>query len=340
MDFLKGLAAIAVITLHFPFPESTIKGILFPFLVEMAVPAFLFISGFLSSVSLSKRGITNLENSYKIDEIIRKILRTAIPFTVFFVIEFVIFRYTGLYKVDAFEYGILALFFDWLTGGKGQGSYYFPITFQFVFLFPLIYFAVKRWKYKGLIAMFLTNLSFEIIKTAYGMGEGEYRLLIFRYIFIIACGCFSALSGEWYTELSQKQRCVNVLLMVLSVVAGAGFIFLFTHTAYTPKIIKYWSATSLFSCLYYGPIMYILSRMHFKFLPLEMAGRASFHIFLVQMLYYIYFKTNGLYLREYGLSVLICVSIGVIFWLIDIEVRKLFKLLFIKKGNPVAEGGE
>lgn len=46
----------------------------------------------------------------------------------------------------------------------------------------------------GLVICFLWNAIFEIIKTCYSMGENCYRLLIFRYIFAIAYGCFMSIN--------------------------------------------------------------------------------------------------------------------------------------------------
>ena len=77
-----------------------------------------------------------------------------------------------------------------LTGGTGPGSYYYPVMMQFVFVAPLIFCVIKKYEEKGVVLSFVANLFYEVLQRAYGMNEQCYRLLLFRYTFLIAFGCY------------------------------------------------------------------------------------------------------------------------------------------------------
>lgn len=322
-DVIKGLLIIAVIALHFPFKIISEKAVIFPYFLEFAVPGFMFISGYVRTLSYEKKGASSIGDAYDRDKILRSLIRLVVPFTLFFVFAQIFMRIIGLYTVGIVEYGLLALFFDYLRGFIGQGSYYFPLMLQFVFVFPLVWYRVRTKGFKGVIEVFFINLLYEVLKTAYGMSDFEYRFILLRYLFIIACGSFAA--------LYEKKTCkINNILMTASVIIGGAFIYLFTYTSYgeRAKIITYWQGTSLFACLYAAPLLFLFivkGKMRFK--PLEIIGRASFNIFLVQMLYYIYYhfavKEPAGDFAEYLLSVLICVTAGVLFWLLEQPLTKL-----------------
>ena len=322
IDFLKGILALFIITLHFDFPEFSIARKLFPVSVEMAVPMFLFISGYLGTLSFNKNGIDSFFAAYSHKFWFPKIKRIVFPFVLFFVAEQILFRVWKFYTVDIFEYGVLALLFDFLTGGKGQGSYYFPIMLQYVFVFPVIFFVIKKNGFKGLCGVFGINLLFEVLKQAYGMPEYEYRLLIFRYLYVIAAGCFAAFEcdskGDALYTIKKKP-----LVSTISFFLGLGFICLFCYTNYRPKIITLWASTSVLCCLYIVPLMSAyVKKVSIRFAPIELLGKASWHIFLFQMLYYVYYYSvashpiDNLVLRYIG-SVLICISGGVLFYFFE-----------------------
>ena len=82
------------------------------------------------------------------------------------------------------------------SGGYGPGSYYVPVMVQFVFLFPLIEKIVYRYRFAGVVFFGGCNLLYEILQRLYGMGESCYRLLIFRYLLLIAYGCWLAVDRQ------------------------------------------------------------------------------------------------------------------------------------------------
>lgn len=322
VDVLKGIFIIFVLITHTWIEPSTRNMLGFTFWADMSVPAFMLISGYVSTYSIERNGNSVIEKAYEPWQIIRKILRFVIPFSIAFIAEWIVLRCFGIYTVGIKEYGIFAFLLYYLRGGTGQGSYYFPIMIQFVFLFPIIYYFIKKYDLKGLIGCFLANGLFELLKIAYGMNDYEYRLLVFRYVFIIAAGCYIAL-GNWQKISKGKQ----IVLSVICVVIGVGFSYLFSYTNYVPKVITYWKTTSFLACLYLVPIFCVLlTKVRLGFKPLELIGKAAFNIMLVQKIYFIFLQKTYEIIPNVGvhlfISILNCVTVGVIFYIFESKLTK------------------
>lgn len=106
---------------------------------------------------------------------------------------------------------------------------------------------------------------------------------------------------------------------------GIAFISLIIYGGYTPKILNAtWASTNFISGLSIAPLMmWLLQNTNIRFKPLEIVGRASYHIFLVQMEYYLgyYQKTYAVaHEQNYihlALGVAICLLVGIIFYYVD-----------------------
>jgi len=320
IDVLKGILIINVIILHFPYVDPEIQKYLFPFTLAMTVPCFMMISGYVSGLSFAKRRINSLEAAYSPMLIAEKMVRFVVPFTMAFIAEWILFRLHGIYQVDIKTYGILALGMDYLRGAIGPGNYYFPIMIQFIFLIPVIYYIIKKNQLKGLFYCFVINAVYEVVQHAYLLNYETYRLLIFRYLFIIAAGCYFAIHP---VKPSRKYVVVGAACMTI----GIAFICLFSFTSYAPKIITYWNTTSFVTMLYIIPILgWMLTNVKIKCRPLEIVGRASFNIFLVQMIFYslrgaVYESVQECW-AKLCISIGVCVGIGILFYYIEQPITK------------------
>ena len=306
---------------------------LFPFWINMTVPCFIFLTGYVSALSLKRQKVATYEDAVANGRILKKMIRFVIPFTMAFIAEWILLRLFGIYMVNIFTYGPIAFCLDYIRGGVGMGSYYVPLMIQCVIVFPVIYFVVKKYQLKGVIYCFVANALFEVLKTAYYMNDAEYRLLIFRYIFILSAGVYVAIC-----EI--KKTKVMLILCTLCFVIGLFFLYLFSYTAYEPKIIQYWSTTSFVVCLYIVPVMgFLVSKVKLRCYPLELIGKSSYNIFLVQMIYYVLSdKVYELFpLGDFKLicNIVICVVIGVLFYYIEKPITgscmKLIDKYFNKK---------
>lgn len=215
-------------------------------------------------------------------------------------------------------HSISQIFWIYLVGGQGPGSYYYPCMIQFIFLFPVIFFIVRKHGQRGLLLCGVINVVYELLKTAYGIDGESYRLLVFRYILVIAYGCYLATSEEKKTHMAE---------MLLSL-AGIAYVLVFVYMGRKPIITEYWTGTSFAACLWILPILKkLIQSSRLRFRPLELLGKASYHIYLTQMVYYrmwaalLYEKISSRSL-QIVLSLTICLLAGILFYWFETPITK------------------
>lgn len=315
IDIIKGLGMVIIILTHFNFSNDERLRFLFPFWVDPAVPIFIIISGYMYAMSYQRKNIVNLSDGINYKFIIDKIVRYTIPFAMAYVVEV---TYWIIAKLDFSIYGIGAMA---ITGGIGPGSYYYPIMIQFIFIFPFIYCIIRKFDFCGVMICFFINGVYEIVQRCYGMSETNYRLLLFRYIFLMAFGCYL------FIGKTRPKKWVAVM----SVLLGAGWLVLVQYMNYKPKVITYWYGTCLFAALWIVPFMWILIKspklQSISCKPLELCGKASYNIFLTQMVFYMYgsaFVYRHVENRfvQFVVCMVINLSIGIIFYLIENKITK------------------
>lgn len=88
LDIIKGLMIIFIIITHFRFvypDDYTRYG--FYFWIDMAVPVFMIITGYVTAIQLRKRGVESFDQAYSIEIVIPKVLRFLIPFSLIMLLE-------------------------------------------------------------------------------------------------------------------------------------------------------------------------------------------------------------------------------------------------------------
>lgn len=141
IDFLKGICIIFVIITHCNWEDTEKLKLLFPFYIDMAVPVFMIISGYMYAVSYKKNNINSIGDAYLAKNIINKILRFTIPFSIIFITEQIVYF---LQNGQQYSKSILDFIHLFLIGGTGPGSYYYPVMIQFIFVYPVIFFYYKK----------------------------------------------------------------------------------------------------------------------------------------------------------------------------------------------------
>lgn len=164
IDFAKGICILMIIVTHYAWEEPERLRYFFPFWIDMAVPIFMIISGFVYAKSFEKHHIENIGVAYSVRICLSKIIRYTVPFVIAFAIEEIAFN-----SIGTVDHGILQLGSIFLCGGIGPGSYYYPIMIQFIFYFPIIYFIIRKYDYKGVFICALINVIYEVLKSVYGM---------------------------------------------------------------------------------------------------------------------------------------------------------------------------
>lgn len=331
IDYLKAISIIMVIITHYAWQDKI--NAWFLFLINMAVPVFMLISGYNFSASGTRNAQGRFRKMYDHEILVPKIIRFTLPFLFIFVFEII------LKMVQGEEYSLLDILSRFFQGGYGPGSYYYPIMIQLLFVFPVIYFLVAKLNWGGVLIAAQLNFIYEILIHKMDVEVEDYRLLVFRYIFYIALGCYLFF-------FTQKKISVWILLLMMTL--GSGYLVAVYYEGYEPRLFTYWTRTCMITALYIFPIVYLLFHycMDFKIHGkigeiLSEIGKASYHIFLVQMVYY-HFEFGKMFA---GLSVALqvicnvafCLSIGYLFYFIEQKGKRkqnFFVRNFVKnKGN-------
>ena len=300
-DYLKAFAILFVVLTHSSFPEEIKKLFVFPYLIYSAVPIFIIVSGYMYSKHYSAN-----KNKILDKEFIGKQFENLMgPYLVAFLSEIIIFRLSNSEK-DFKE--ILIMF---ISGGWGPGGYYIQILMQLLFLFPIIYYIVKKieLKFGGIFCVGI-QLLIEFIFHYNNLPSELYRLLIFRYIVFIYLGILL---------FENKKKVKNTYLIVVSVLSFI-YIYLITYKSYVPDLFfRLWTSTSLPTAGWtFGLVVFYLSKVRRFNVVLHRIitsiGKATYFIFLFQLIYF-NFKPGNLSSSSFFciIDMLICTLGGILF---------------------------
>lgn len=316
LDYLKAICIIGVVTLHVKVPKFIAHQLLFPFWAQLAVPFFMVIAGYVLTISWQSkhdyRGMKDLLKQYFLSGYFEtKFWYYFIPFLIVFAAELIYFhRPINFYTIE----GIGDRF---LSGGFfGPGSYFIPVFFKFLVFFPFIYFLMKK-GLPGFILILILHVAFEIWVVKSGMPTSAYRLTFCKYLGFVAIGIGLALYR------------VRLIYVILSMAFGAAYICASQYFLIRFPIFRKWSLTALPTAFWVGGIIYLMLRakviekINLPFLSL--IGRATYHIFLVQMLFYTCIKnqfSNIFY--NIAFNVPLCLGVGLIFYVLHTKTFRWF----------------
>lgn len=316
LDYMKAVCIIMVIITHYNWSDKSSP--FFTMFINMAVPVFMILSGYNFSMSNKKKAGGKLSKMYDVHLLESKLERFLVPFFVICLVEIVLLLIEGKH---------INLFRIFAYGAYGPGSYYVPILIQLIFIFPIIYKLVEKNAKLGLTLAAVGNLVYEIVVRVSGMEKYYYRLLIGRYILLIAFGC--------YLYLHPEQR-VKKHQMVAMLIIGLSYIYEILWLDRDPVLFEFWTPTAMPIAFYIFPVVVmIFRRFYHSHIPgalgkgLALLGQASYHIFLVQMVYY-HFELGGILMKlpmvaAISCNIVICCGVGVLFYEADMYFTGKFK---------------
>lgn len=166
--------------------------IIFPYVLDMAVPLFLLISAYLRTAKIQRQG---LRDSYSLNEIVKSFVSTVTAYTMIVLVQYAVsilrHRYFGFDLL--FIPGSYRSFLWWIvSGASGPGSYYVPILLQLILYFSLIYLLFRRSKNVGLVCTLLINTVYELLVAGLALSPVLYRLLIFDTLLFWVWGSISS----------------------------------------------------------------------------------------------------------------------------------------------------
>ena len=308
LDYLKAICVLMVIITHYDWTDKTSP--FFTMLINMAVPVFMIISGYNFAMSNCKKADGKLGKMYGWNIMKPKLIRFLVPFFAICLIEI------ALLVVEERAIHPLRIF---LLGAYGPGSYYVPVMLQLLIIFPIIYILVDRNAKVGIAVAGVANLLFEIAVKIFEVDKYFYRLSIGRYLLLIAFGCYLYLHPEHRVKRYQ----MGTMFFV-------GFAYIVAVFGFNKDLMlfDYWKTTAMPVAFYIFPIVILLfRRFYHSRIPgilgrlLTWIGQASYHIFLVQMVYY-HFELGGAIMQTVWyiavpFNILVSVPMGLAFYELD-----------------------
>lgn len=308
LDYLKAICVLMVIVTHYNWTDKTSP--FFTLLINMAVPVFMIISGYNFAMSNSKKAEGKLGKMYGWSVIKPKLVRFLVPFFTICLMEIV------LLVINEKKVHPGRIF---LLGAYGPGSYYVPIMLQLLVIFPIIYVLVDRNAKLGITLAGIANLLFEVAVKIFEIDKYYYRLSIGRYLLLIAFGCYLYLHPE--QRVKRYQMWTMFLVGLAYIIAVLGF-------DKEIGLFEYWKTTAMPVAFYIFPIVILLFRRFYHCrIPgslgslLTWMGQASYHIFLIQMVYY-HFELGGRMMEAawyiaVPFNILVTVPAGLAFYEMD-----------------------
>lgn len=324
IDYLKAIGIVMVIITHYEWEDKTTP--FFTWVIAMAVPIFMLLMSYNFSMSFERKTHGRFLELYQWKTVMPRIVRFTVPFVMIFVLEMILERLEGQ------AYSLKNMVVCFIEGGIGPGSYYYPILIQLLFLFPIIYLLVKHASWLGVAAVALLNFAYEYYVRYSEMELDTYRLLAPRYLMFLAMGCYL-----YFHFKDEKKYPLSAWSLLPGFVVGFSFIVWVYQLENQPELelFRFWTRTSMLTAFYIFPIIYLL--FHYlknKKIPgkagvfLSEIGKASYHIFLVQMVYFEFFD-DILFPMHPAIpvtmgNVVVCVAVGYGFYLLEKNLHEKY----------------
>lgn len=286
IDLVKTIAIISVILLH-TIPSLFLYRIYAPFHIWQAIPLFMLLAGITSTLSVERFGKIGI--SYLKKSSLKYMRRIIFPFTLVWLVEIFIIILFG-------EISLLDIFYSYFAGGIGPGSYFTPLFIQHILFFPILYYFIIKIKkinvYFQLIFFFFVSLLIDWLTFRMGVSDGLYRLLYVRYLFAVVLGIYI---WKYKNSISKKAFVIPCILSIcyIYLIAYLNWIPPFHHPSWIFQHAPcYFYTVFLVFLLWKIPIIYrVLSeKINLKisntFHLILIIGKASYHIYLAQMVYF------------------------------------------------------
>jgi peptidoglycan/LPS O-acetylase OafA/YrhL len=288
IDLLKGAAVLSVIALH----GLTTRGLhdaWAPLHVGQAVPVFLVLMGINAASSFRDRRDSSLRELFSGSYFAGRFDRLFVPFAVVWLASLAIGAARGgLHFGPLIAVGVTPL--------TGPGNYFVTIAFEFVLVFPILFWAFQRAPRATVIACFAIDAGFELL--APSLFEGAYPYgydaSILRYLGQIAIGL-------WIASHPRPADRANRWIVVLAPASIAYIVVQQLEPSAFSWLRNDFGATTNFLAAFYAGALVLAG---LRFLPrravhaptaaVAALGRASWHVFLVQMIWFAVVHDRGL----------------------------------------------
>lgn len=285
VDALKGVAIVFVLILH-ALPRQALLESYALLHIWQAVPILLVLMGYTGVLTR----VRPLSLYYR-----RRALRLLVPLAIVWVVALVI----ALLRGDL-------VWTPLMLAGKlpasGPGNYFITLVLQFALILPLLRWLLARGHLVFIVTCFVVNLAFELAVWHFDQDGYLYSSSILRVLFTVGLGM-----------LISSGRRVEYLFPFSLI-----YLIAMLQQWRLPFFVDHWQTQALFAAGYAATLVSLGMRLRYPSV-LGVVGRASYHIFLVQILW---FGQVGptvmplLSLRGYigdVFQVLLCIVLGLAF---------------------------
>jgi hypothetical protein len=322
-----------------------------------AIPMFLIILGFNMGKSFEKEGPVPLRKLYSWNYFKKKFWRFVFPYLIFYIVSTSVgFILYGVNFPETYaENWILEYIVFQKSLLEGPGNWFIPVLFQSIILMPLLYKLFSKKPLLTLVSCFVIEACMHLFLCFY-IGpsisiDNYFRELPFRYIILLYLSAVGM--GIWFSQnhnlFSFRNLFVWILFPVNLIYMIAWDFFDFRLQIDGSGVVRgdYNYLTFVYSALIFLIVMQLVpknpkNRIIKSISPI---GKATFHIYLIQDLYYIilYIIYNDIWttptfaglvnplgiasadlFMNIGLLCLnwiICISVGVLWWFAEKKVK-------------------
>ncbi|MHA2020526.1 MAG: acyltransferase family protein [Candidatus Thorarchaeota archaeon] len=307
IDALKAFA-IALVVLDHSLTwdlKSSIGGV---FWERTAIPIFMIVMGFNIGLSFKNKGATTLRELYSRAYFKNKIERYVFPFLLLYWGSLILGFYFNSFTWN--EYTLIGWLPFW-----GPGNWFIPVLFSSILVLPLVYRGYISYPKVTVFLCFMSEILLQLFlfyNVPLQLVDGHWQYTSYAAAFLTSVIRTNVLFllpavglGLWFSDspkINAKRNRLMWVALPLSVIYMIAY-QIFGFRAYIiDGIFKHnliWGDYT-FLVIPYTAFLFLLAM---RFLPsapqtrlqnlIQRAGRASYHILLVQILYYsIWYHTN------------------------------------------------
>lgn len=265
-DFLKGISIIFVL-FHHAIPTNILYSINFWFYLAQAVPIFLMIQGYHA---MRKLDTISLSDYYGLKSIQKISGRIIIPFSIILLASFILSYFLGYFNIVNFI----------KQGGYGPGAYYPYIYIQAWLILPILSFIIRK---SNIAISFILVLSFcilsEYLSNILDLPKYAYRLLVFKFVFILYLGCI------WYKygipKFIYPLSLISIVFFTINIDTIHNIVIFYKYGTKQ----SYW-ITYFYTFTFVSLLQYLFNKISETKITsfIKSIGKHSYGIFLTQML--------------------------------------------------------
>ena len=312
IDVLKGLAIIGVMFQH-AFGDGFLQHSWEILYAGQAVPVFFVIMGLNAAQSLARRAPRSLSDLYTRSYVRSRFERLVVPILWVWPVALVVAMLVGEFHVGPLILvGVLPI-------SSAPGNYFVTILLEFAVVFPLVYWCFVRAPVLTTLVVAVADVGFELLAphthvfNVNGPASGYiYEAAIVKYGLAI-------MAGVWLSRLHIGRR--GFALLTAGALVGVVYlVILHQDPGDFGWLVPSFSRSTNFISVVYATWLTVAG---LRLLPdrsanplyglLERLGRASYHIFLVQIVWFGAVTTRSWWMAILGMAV--CCMIGHAFYM-------------------------